>query len=92
MYGFKNIVLKLIDCGEFIIAEELVKVCSATKELEYLEDLIKKHSLKFLLSRIEEICRYNSGHLRSVWHDESYAKSWDRDADILSGIIAKIKN
>lgn len=59
---------------------------------DHLESVIDEIGLSALLNEIAEIAREKADHLRSNWQDETSAKLWDKDADRIEKVSAKLNS
>jgi hypothetical protein len=57
-----------------------------------LEQILDRHSLRWVIRSLAEICSGKAEHLRCNWQDEPAAKSWDKDADKLDVVVVKLTN
>lgn len=44
--------------------------------MDYLEDLVDKHTMSGVLCMLSEICSLKEQHLESNWQDHATAKKW----------------
>jgi hypothetical protein len=57
-----------------------------------LEAFIDKEGLAKALQLIEDICQEKADHVRSNWHDVPAARAWEKDADKIAGVVARLLN
>jgi hypothetical protein len=48
--------------------------------------------LSATVSTLAKICREKAEHLRTNWQDETAARLWDKDADVLESITSRLYN